>query len=356
MITKIMKNALAAQVLRMEGGTCNFVSRPATSELRQVFKNLMDPKEDFYFAYFSDDSALSVRMPDGSVRMFNIDIKSCDCSHTAYIFQMLIDITPPPMREGMRTLVDQLRLPFEVVSTQNKRHKVRFQPHTAKLQSGSTITTLINNLACLVIIKAIRLHGVYTGPGIQAAGVKCGYQLTVEECRDYSQLQFLKHSPVYDTLDRLQPLLNLGVLMRSIGTCKGDLPGRGDIETRARQFNGGLLRGMYPRADFPLVNRLKANTLTSTEKVDAHISNLLRYKVVNDDLDSFSVSSAEVYRRYSHCFEGAPLRPDEYAELDEEFGRLSTWMHYASPATDKIFRMDYGLRVSYTRRCPNPAR
>lgn len=355
-VTKILKAALAKATIQFGGGDCVFVSRPATSVLRETFKNLMNPPGTFYFAYFSDDSAFAVRMPSGEIRMFNIDIKSCDCSHTQHLFDLLIKVTPEPLKAAVVTLVDQLRLPFEVVSNQDKRHKVRLKPHTAKLQSGSTMTTLINNIACLLIAYSLSETGACTVEGIRLAGEACGYQLTVEHCIDYSQLQFLKHSPVYDTNGRLQPVLNLGVMLRSIGTCKGDLPGRGDIRTRALQFTGGLLHGMYPRVRFPLLDNLKKNTLSSTVKVDRHIQDLLRHKIVDDDEEVFSVSSADIYRRYSFPFEGAPLRADEYAELDEVFGNLTFEDHYASPATDKIFRQDYGLRAKFTRREPKPAR
>lgn len=355
-VTKILKNALAAAPMEFGGGHSEFISRPATSVLRKTFRRLMDPMGSFYFAYFSDDSAYSVRMPSGEVRLFNIDIKSCDCSHTQHVFDLLVKITPEPFKAAIAILVDQLRLPFEVVSSQDKRHKVRLQPHTAKLQSGSTLTTLINNIACLLIARSLSETRACTVEGIKRAGKACGYLLTVEHCIDYSQLQFLKHSPVYDTQGRVQPLLNLGVMFRSIGTCKGDLPGRGDIRTRALQFNGGLLHGMYPRVSFPLVDNLKMNMLRTTEKVDQHIQQMLRYKHVEDDDEYFSVSSADVYRRYSFPFEGAPLRADEYAELDDVFGRLTYEDHYASPATDKILRQDYGLRAKFTRQEPKTAR
>jgi hypothetical protein len=354
-VTKIMKNALTKSTIRFHGGSCKYVNRPATTELREVFRQLITPEDRFYFAYFSDDSVLSVRTADGTVRRFNIDIKSCDCSHTHYLFQMLVEVTPEPLKKAMKVLIDQLRLPFEIVSTQDKTHKVRFQPHTAKLQSGSTITTLINNIACLLIIYAISKEKDITSDTIKSAAKKCGYLLTVDSCTDYSQLQFLKHSPVYDTKGRLQPVLNLGVLMRSLGTCKGDLPGRGDIEERARRFNGGLLQGMYPRTSFLLLERLKANTSHPDQCVIDHMAQMLKYKVQHDDEESFSVSTAEIYRRYTFPFEGPPLRPDEFTELDYDFGRLTTWMHYASPATDKIFRQDYGLRARYHRTEPRTA-
>lgn len=352
-VTKILKNAMAAAPFLFGGGEAKFINRPATSELRDVFKNLISPERRFYFAFFSDDSTLSIRMPNGEVRIFNLDIKSCDCSHSHYLFQLLEDICPIDMRPAIRTLVDQLRLEFEIVSTQDKRNKVRLRPHTAKLQSGSTITTLINNLACLVIMYSIcKLRGEINAKTIKSAAAKCGYQLTVDTCIDYSQIQFLKHSPVYDVDGQLQPMLNLGVLLRSLGTCKGDLPGRGDIDARARRFNGALLHGMYPRCNFPLLEALKRGTEAPDDKSMKVVTDMFKYKVHHDTLNTFTLASDEVYRRYRHPFEGSPLRADEEVEMDECFGCLGVGMHYASPATDKILRQDYQLRARYHRNEP----
>jgi hypothetical protein len=358
-VTAILKKAMAHSDIEFGGGHARFVAAPRTTALRQVFRDLLNPDGRFFFAFFSDDSVLSVRNADGSVSLFNIDIKSCDCSHTTYIFNTLIHISPVEIRPAIQTLVDQLRLDFEIVSAQNKSNKVRFSTSVPKLHSGSTITTIINNLACLFIMYSISEELVdddthATAELINRAASKCGYLVTIDTCTHPSQLQFLKHSIVYDTRGNLQPLLNLGVLLRSYGLCKGDLPGRGAIEPRARAFNGGLLQGMYPRTSFTLRDNLYQQTLPPTDAIEKHIAQMLQYKIQHDDDENFTVSDEQLFLRYRHPLEGRPLRNDEITELNEQYGKANLFTHYASPAIDKIYRQEYGIRAKYTRRLLTP--
>lgn len=90
---KLMKNAMADEILEYKGGTIEFCPKPNPDKLAKIFAKLRDPPGKFYFVYFSDDSCYAVNTPNG-VQRFNVDIKSCDASHTASLFEALWAITP----------------------------------------------------------------------------------------------------------------------------------------------------------------------------------------------------------------------------------------------------------------------
>jgi hypothetical protein len=165
----------------------------------------------------------------------------------------------------MRRLIDQLKLPFQVIS-QNGKHRVVFDNirGEASLYSGSCLTTLINCLANILIGMAIAdcefpevCDPFIVTDILRASILETGYIVTMDYCEYDEDLQFLKHSPILTTSGHYQPMLNLGVLLRASGSCKGDVPGRGDLSTRFRDFQASLLQGMYPRSHCLVVDNMK---------------------------------------------------------------------------------------------------
>lgn len=344
--TGIIKNLMAHHPLDFNGGHCHFIKKPTTSVLQHHFEKLIFLDSRFHFIYFSDDSCLAVKNENGAFGkhdVYNVDISKCDVSHGNYMFEALLWITPKPLLDHMRQLIEQMRLPYKVYDVNDRLRRVVIQFWTVKLGSGNTATTLINNLANVFLCYSISQEVEFTRETITAACARVGYIVTLEKCNQMEDIQFLKHSPVFatspDGTRRIQPLLNLGVMLRASGTCKGDLPGRGDIETRARQFQAALLQGMYPRATFPLLNNLRRQTLAPTARGLLRVQNMLKYKKDNDLNDTFSVTPEDLYRRYR-------LRPDQIAVIDAVFGRCGPNDHYTSSAVTEILRRDYGLGSS----------
>lgn len=341
-LTKKMKKVMAEYPIAYEGGTIEFCAKPEPAKLVEVFSKLIDPPGRFYFVYFSDDSCLSFRDSTGHVQIFNVDISKCDASHGSAIFEALQAIAPDSGEEGMRELINQCKMPIQIRDLNDPKRKVVLEPKRPRLYSGVTITTLINNLANVMIAKAFAeiKNPTCSRDVIHAAGT-AGYLVTCEVCEVIQDIQFLKHSPVLDSDGNLRPMLNLGVLLRSSGQCKGDLPGRkrDDLETRARMFQGGLLKGMYPHTRFQLLSNLKENTLEPSDKVMRRITDGLRFKVTGDS-DSYWVDSEQVFRRYR-------LSADEIRTVEEGYGRGSYCDMFANPALEAILTKDYELSVVY---------
>jgi hypothetical protein len=342
-ITAFVKYAMADNDIHINGGTLSFCVKPNPFELERHFKNLMDPPGRFYFVYFSDDSCLSIRREDGGVDMYNIDISTCDASHGPDMFTLIERTVPSLHRGDMEALVDQCRAPIEIRSVANPKNKIVLKSQNPHLYSGSTLTTIINNQANILIGIAIS-EMVYTGDLhhrkqlIMDAAARCGYPVTCDHCPSYSMLQFLKHSPVYGTDGKIHPLLNLGVLVRLAGSCKGDLPGRGDLNARAIAMQSSLLQGAYPRTECALLTTMRSHAGAPTVKSDAAASRLFEYRLSNaETYPTFTVSSDELYRRYS-------LDDADIYWMDHVYANLRVGDFLNCNALDQILLKDYGLQ------------
>lgn len=353
-VTDFMKVAEANEPTVTNGIESQFIKAPNQLVLRQVFEKLIDPPLRGYFCYFSDDSCFSIRV-NNVVYRFNIDISSCDASHTPSLFQALRDITPNVAAGDMQRLIDQLKLPIKIRSVSNPKNTVLLYSKDGKphLYSGSTLTTRINNLANQLISLALsqadfsNCHCYNDVVAvIKAACLNVGYIVTCQIASEYSHVQFLKHSPVYDVNGRLQPLLNLGVLLRSSGICHRDLPGRGDIQERGRLFQRALLTGIYSNVSFPLIDRMRLSVVGASPSIrdqkwiDHMLQPLLQYKVC-DNVEPFQVSFEESFRRYSHL-----STQYDFAELMQDYGDGSFGTVVANVAANSILTMDYSLGCS----------
>lgn len=333
-LTEALKQAQDSERIHLNGGYARFVKAPTPEVLKEVFDDLMAPPGRFVFIFFSDDACYSVRR-NGRVHMYNLDISSCDASHGLHIFQALIDLMPEGApKETMQILVDQCSLPIEIRDVDNPKNRVVLRPKTPRLYSGSTITTAINNLANLLI--CYHISATDDNPVVSAA--KCGYIITMQECERPEDLQFLKHSPILTAGGEYQPLINLGVVLRLSGVCKGDLPGKGDISERARAFQQALLNGVAPGASFTVLDNMRhivrgpesAECQRVCEKED-------EYKLRASAAQRFDDHS--LYARYRLTL----------VDVDEllEFSKAPLGSICRSAALDKIMNCDYGLRVPY---------
>lgn len=343
--TSLMKYAMADEPLFYRGGEIAFCIKPSPSKLTEIFNKLIDPIGRFYFVYFSDDSCFSVRI-NNKVQIFNLDISKCDASHRPIIFQTLVELFPTSMKSAAQSLVDQCKLPISICSVSDPKIKVLLKPKRAKLYSGSTLTTILNNLANILIAICLA-EATFTedklGQQVIHAVRRTGYIVKCEECPTPQDIQFLKHSPVYDTNGILRPLLNLGVLLRASGTCRGDLPGRGDLKIRAKKFQAALLQGMYPRVHFTLLDLLieEAGEIGSDRtsiRCLKRVHERFKYKVDHDDkYDTFTVSDDQISKRYR-------LTELELLEL-HELAMFGHNYHLASRGVEKILEKDYSLRT-----------
>lgn len=332
-ITEFLKEAQCGEIIEYLGGQMEFCKTPDPYKLAEVFEKLRRPPGRYYFVYFSDDSCLSVRQ-DEQIHMYNLDISSCDGSHGPRVWTAFQLLFPERVRFCAALLVKQCTYPIRIHSNGDPRNFVELTPKQPTLYSGSTITTAINNLASCIFMSAIAELSVFTEDAICFAAATAGYVLTVQKCDTFHDLQFLKHSPVFDREGKVVPLLNIGVLARLSGVCHGDLPGSGDLRERAACFQGALLSGAYPRAHFTLIDTMRSNFPLIRRYVE--VDRMFEHKVVDNDYPPFYVDDSEVYRRY---------RLDQYeiSEINHLFGQLDYGQTLSTIGLDKILSVDYQL-------------
>lgn len=366
-LTALLKDRLAQEPLTWRGGEFQFVKTPTQDVLTDVFRR-MSNCDGFLFVYHSDDSAVAFFV-NGRLRWYNIDITSCDSSHRHNgVFHALLTATPESVKEDMCDLVNQLRARV-VVTNRSRQQAVKLATSDggAFLASGSTITTLLNNIASLCIGLAIHEGGDNTPEGVISAARRAGYVITLEEVVDFHGLQFLKHSPV--RVDgQWHAMQNVGVVVRLAGQCLGDLPGRGDLTDRALLYQSALLQGVYPDTSFGLIDRMRAaNAVEMYERRTAAANDEQQRaidRMVNASVEHKSsrrstpllVSDEEAYARYTRvCLltieEGAAPVPNrtcsarDIQELhhDVEFARIGDII--ANKAADVFLSMDYGMGI-----------
>jgi len=396
-LTEKIKKAMAANEFVYRGITIEFIPYPRAESLESVFTKLQDPPGKGYMAYFSDDSCISLRDASGAVHTYNVDISQCDGSHHS-TFDALRQIVPDDMSEQIEALLDQLikpKLAIEPGKVDGKKQlngdgkpiQVLFRLQRLSLLSGSTLTTVINNIANIMIAMSIadqyteirhQLNSDYETSAdriteiIETASQNCGYIVTAERCYDYSDIQFLKHSPMYDTNGRLTAVPNFGILLRSIGVCRGDPPGKKCVTTqqRAGVFNHSLIHSIYPRVSADILTEMKRSAaLDQTGLSDSlyrstlflatnQINKNLAYKidpetdhpetylspVSTKDRPTRYFTSEAFFRRYTL---GNPnrshLTPNEVETFTQGLGKARCGESWGCAVTERILKTDYGL-------------
>jgi len=352
----IMETEDFADLMREESHTSRFMKSPTTIKLAKCFETLIDsPDVESY--YHSDDSCIAFDHKSGRL-VLNVDIAKCDKSHRAPIFEQLLLWTPPDYRWVMKVCLRQLAADIVIRHPCKDCHlSVTLRPKERCLYSGSTLTTLINNVASFYLLTSIArnapamfdlsLNSVKDACALATEAV--GYGCTFDVCstENIGAIQFLKYSPVHTHnhphLINLgipyYPFLNLGVLLRASGTCRGDLPGssKTTLQRRAEQFQFQLVQGMYPRATSYVTEALKPadNKLS----LKTHIPVRYNQAEESDTLPPVYFRD-EVYERYS-------LTTEEITSFENELSlhsRFGDELYHDVAA--KILEQDYGLKAS----------
>ena len=305
--------------------------------LTTVFDKLINPTTRRFVAIFSDDSCVTT-LVDGVISRKNMDIKSCDASHSTSSFKGFICSVPPKVREETEEVLQQLDLPITIKDpTIGSKDKVVAKFKDRRLYSGSTFTTPTNHQATLTCVKSMSLDDAISNEEIKAATRKAGWIVTLESTYIVQAIQFLKNSPAYDVDGVLRHVLNFGVLMRASGCCRGDLPGRGDLVARARMFQYGLILGMYPRVSCPLLEAMKDATGRPRicKEVQNKVAKLMLYRP-EPSPDTLFFTDREFLARYE-------LTPSEFLFVTEVIAHCQPGDMYHHPAAEKILQKDYGL-------------
>jgi len=318
-----------------------FAKEPTKVEIMRLLNNIISggPIE---FIYFSDDSCVAIECVDGRF-MANVDISSCDASHTEVPFDVIQEIaSADALRDDISLAIDQCRSILRFNSyVKGSKHVVDLKPRYPALYSGSVLTTVINNVANLLIFKSIvdLLRGRKPlldecKEIIRQAAENVGYIVTCEVCDYPEDLQFLKHSPCM-TSKGWAPLLNLGVIFRMFGNCWGELPGqKRGLTSAAKTWNRKLVMGLCEAGDHALTQYLRKRYRVTTETRNV-FEGVLGF--VTGSYDWGSVDDDDLCRRYG-------LNGTAVQELIEvlEHAEDGTGSTVETVLTRAVFAKDYG--------------
>ncbi len=331
-----------------------FVPGPNAAYLQPAFERFLNTP-DIHLLYFSDDSVLAVQCTDG-LWTGELDFSSCDMSHVDELFELFISIGSYDQRlqDRLIALVKQCRAAIKIKSCTNfKDLCVLLQPLMAVLYSGSSLTTVINNLAEVVLFSSIKsvlppLEQRYKAnikELVHFASQRCGYIVTCVEALYIEELTFLKYFPCI-VGGQVTFCLSLGVILRTIGSCWGDLPGSGDIDSRAYRWNQMIVRAFIDAGQNSIVRVLSdmfnaeiALNYRTEQELARRLAKVLPYDGVMKSL--LPIADIHIARRY---------RVDT-SEVQFLCLQLLDSVHYRnahlrSGFTDMIFEKDYGLVAS----------
>lgn len=336
--------AMFATPFYHKNGRATFVDSPQRDTLLETFKALLDPKLGVEFVYFSDDSCIAIRLDDGTVLKMNCDISSCDGSNFRPVFNMLHEAMSVGglVQEDIDGAFRQLELDLDLILPKGPKHckahrfKPRFKNRGQALFSGSVLTTIVNNMANMLIFMAImnELPAQRTRETVIAAceqaAKNVGYSVTMEECIFDQQLQFLKKSPVYNENGELEVVVNLGTWLKGFGTAKGRVPGRSKIDRqRERSFLSSVVHARRDWGDSEWND-------TFQDKFNRHDGHAAKSEELRLHGRGTRVSLSQLGLRYG-------LTSGDLGSLLTMITHANRGSHLSHYVIDRIMEVDYGM-------------
>jgi hypothetical protein len=231
----------------------------------------------------------------------------------------------------VEALCKQCLVPLKIFSTQDPSIFAILIPTDYTEYSGVTKTTYLNNLANILIGHSISLlsDDEFCDPKrVALAAEEAGYIVTILPIPFFQRTQFLKNSPVFDSDGKIRAILNFGVFLRASGTCRGDLPGSGDLAVRAARFQNSLAASCYPRARPPILTMYYDLSVPPLDIPD------LQYKVAPGGT-SFSITDENFLARYA-------LDDEDLSVLHHAFSD-GYMTHVNHKVIDSVIGLDYSM-------------
>jgi hypothetical protein len=319
-----------------------FIPMPTIAKLTSVFDDLLTPGRDVCY-YFSDDMCIALDCQDGRLTC-NVDISSCDASNGTPVFMLNKDVCSQAYgySECISHVIEQCTYPIEFREPKTNRRIITLQPRGHFQYSGSVATTFNNNLASCAIISGIaelfkpEMTREVARDCIIDGARMAGYKVTCEVCERPEDLQFLKHSPCLTEDGSMTAILNLGVILRSIGQaddCRKFI--KGDIALNMERHNSGVVRGYKWSGEHELLHALRRRfNLPVSPK-------FVNYNVMESYLYNKLSSSRPACSLHSVCA--------RYRITEADFSELCVATLHAQPgdcihliASQRILEKDYG--------------
>lgn len=333
------KHWLADRAIVIRNHAYIFCAAPNPLMVGQYFADMYNHPYKVLLVVFSDDSIISVQESPGHYVCYNMDIASCDTSHTelAFDFYCKLGCCPSEIRQA---LVNQILAPI-IVRNVTKQYLAILKPLGKYMQSGITATTGWNSSVALLMLLAIAKLGMYSKIDIMVAIASVGYKVTLDLCEIPDDLQFLKMSYVLGVDGNRHATINLGAILRASGRCrKGDLPRsskKSNVIDDAMKFQNSVMSGLLSKINHPMLNKLAPlGIVRNRENYDLAAQNV-------DMLQFYDHFSGSCVDYDDHLFDryrltSAEIEQFKFDILSSRFGTIA----YGS-YLEKIYSKDYAL-------------
>jgi hypothetical protein len=328
-----MKHYMGDRDVVLKNCLYHFVTKPSPDRIKYVFETCLSSTYTMVMFVFSDDAIFAHKSLKGW-KQYNLDFSSCDSSHTSCLFLSMFNVLNCPSDLRL-AYIKQIMADVIVKNPYGGKEKIRFKPTSMYLQSGITITTLVNSYAWFLCFLKMTNETINCVDDVVTSCEGLGYIVTYEECNQPEDMTFLKSNPVLCLCcNEYQPLMNLGVIFRASGTCKGSLKGKGNINLRAIKFQSEVMNGLCCTIDNTILNRLNPRQ-SSHKYIDENsaMRNMLHTGVKH------TYSNEALFKRYG--LDSLELQIlDADVEAVSHPGRICY-----SVSVAKILKKDYGLGV-----------
>lgn len=289
-----------------------------------------DQSYDMILIASGDDASLAVRDQHGNMLRGNMDISSCDASITPTMLDSVLKLMQCP-REVDTALREMLLAPCNLYCSRTgkneHRERVTITPTMMYLPSGVPITSLAGTLAVYYIFHSLVDSVITCSNDVVDAAKAVGFDITFEAVEKPEDYQFLKRSLAKNIHGDYKAVLNLGVILRASGRVRGDLPGRGCLMRRGREFQRALMEGLLSGINNPELRLLQPEAADIT--IGKEYS---RYG--SREYHSYTLDS--LVERYS--FDSKDTEEFKMMLSEVSFGQTAY-----SRAAEKILLKDYGL-------------
>jgi hypothetical protein len=331
-----IKHSMEELDYQVQGVDCKFVRSPDPVTVGQSFKKMFNQSQALYF---SDDVAFALRCADGML-WAELDISSCDSSNGPDIFGMLLKVTPSRCQHLMTKLMGQCQLPIRIGFGKNK---IVAKPVSYFEYSGSLLTTLLNNLAVVMLLThVLRAYDpsatrAQNRAALEAALSTASHKTTLVWCDSFYQMTFLMMNPCRDMSGEIRAILSHGVILRASGRTKEDFRGSGPLEDRVRDHMRCWVMGLRHSGNTPLLQAYERKfppTRLSKPKIDSTpISRFTEHASSRVDLLLEDICT---------CYS---ITTVEYMELVSLLESSDVGVGIVCAASKAILLKDYGLRT-----------
>jgi len=312
-----------------------FVKEVRQDILDQVMVDAVIGEQTIMYEH-SDDSIYCVGTGQERKR-FNIDVSKADASYGEFLFKAIVAVTPKRLQSVMSTLIKQLKADVHIQSA-DKKHKIVLRVLEPFCMSGHTFTTLFNQFAGYFLSRELFRQQPRTVRDIELCGAKVGLFLKVEQCATIHDLQFLKHSPAWDTAGDLRAVQNFGVVLRLMGTARGDVVGHGDLKRRGREHQAQMMHSTFAHLNTPIGIGLSRHWKVGyvRPEIAKQVTRDGRYMVDKTPRPPINITTVEYLRRYKYS-------PEEISYLESAFLTADYGDICNHPSLAKGLEKDYGI-------------